>query len=80
MPHRADIVLPVETLTIEAVVPRQGTLDAILAQNNLTAPSLQAAIASARAVFDVRKIRAQQPYRLIVSVDGLLREFEYRDR
>ena len=78
MPHRADIVLPVETLTIEAVVPRQGTLDAILAQNNLTAPSLQAAIASARAVFDVRKIRAQQPYRLIVSVDGLLREFEYR--
>ena len=78
MPHRADIVLPVENLTIEAVVPRQGTLDAILAQNNLTAPSLQAAIASARAVFDVRKIRAQQPYRLIVSVDGLLREFEYR--
>ena len=26
----------------------------------------------------MRKIRAQQPYRLIVSVDGLLREFEYR--
>jgi murein DD-endopeptidase MepM/ murein hydrolase activator NlpD len=78
VPHRADIVLPVETLTIEAVVPRQGTLDAILAQNNLSAPSLQAAIASARAVFDVRRIRAQQPYRLIVSVDGLLREFEYR--
>jgi murein DD-endopeptidase MepM/ murein hydrolase activator NlpD len=78
VPHRADIVLPVETRTIESLVPKQGTLDAILAQSDLAAPSVQATIESARSVFDVRKIRAQQPYRLVVSVDGSLREFEYR--
>ena len=32
----------------------------------------------ARAVFDPRQIRADRPYRLVRSLDGLLREFEYQ--
>ena len=36
---RADIVLPVETQTIEAIVPRQATLETILRQHELPAPA-----------------------------------------
>ena len=75
---RADVVLPVETQTIEAVVPRQATLETILRQHELPAPLVQAAIASTRAVFNPRHLRAERPYRLVLSIDGLLKEFEYQ--
>jgi murein DD-endopeptidase MepM/ murein hydrolase activator NlpD len=77
-PVRADILLPLETQTIEAVVPRQATLETILRQHELPAPLVQAAIESTRAVFDPRHLRAERPYRLVLSIDGLLREFEYQ--
>ena len=75
---RADVVLPVETQTIEAVVPRQATLETILRQHELPAPLVQAAIESTRAVFNPRHLRAERPYRLVLSIDGLLKEFEYQ--
>ena len=75
---RADIVLPVDTQTIEAVVPNQATLETILRQHELPAPLVQAAIESTRAVFNPRQLRAERPYRLVLSIDGLLREFEYQ--
>ena len=74
----ADIVLPVETQTIEALVPRQATLETILRQHELSAPLVQAAIESTRAVFNPRQLRADRPYRLVMSFDGFLREFEYQ--
>jgi len=77
-PARADIVLPVETQTIEAVVPRQATLETILRQHQLPGPLIQAAIESTRTVFNPRHLRAERPYRLVLSIDGLLREFEYQ--
>ena len=76
--QHADIVLPVETQTIEAVVPRAATLETILRQHELPAPLIQAAIESTRAVFNPRHLRAERPYRLVLSIDGLLREFEYQ--
>jgi murein DD-endopeptidase MepM/ murein hydrolase activator NlpD len=75
---RADAVLPVETQTIEAVVPRQATLETILRQHELPATLVQAAIESTRAVFNPRHLRAERPYRLVLSIDGLLKEFEYQ--
>ena len=75
---RADIVLPVDTQTIEAVVPKQATLETILRQHELPAPLVQAAIESTRAVFNPRQLRAERPYRLVLSIDGLLSEFEYQ--
>ena len=47
-PVRADIVLPLETQTIEAVVPRQATLETLLRQHELPAALVQAAIESTR--------------------------------
>ena len=72
-----DILLPRETETIEAVVPRNGTLDSILRDHDLPVEVVQAVVESTRSVFNPRQIRANQPYRLVRSVDGWLREFEY---
>ena len=76
-PPGRDIVLPRETETIEAVVPRNGTLDSILRDHDLPMGVVHAVVESARSVFNPRQIRAHQPYRLVRSVDGWLREFEY---
>lgn len=77
-PARPDVVLPVEAQTFEARVPRNATLDGLLRQHQLPAALVQAAIESTRAVFDPRQIRSDRPYRLVMSLDGLLREFEYQ--
>jgi len=77
-PRRADVVLPVETEIIEALVPRQATLETLLRQHEVPADLVHAVIESARAVFNPRQLRADRPYRLVLSMDGLLREFEYQ--
>jgi murein DD-endopeptidase MepM/ murein hydrolase activator NlpD len=76
--RRADVILPVETQVIEALVPRQATLESLLLDHELPLHLVHAAIDSARAVFNPRQLRAERPYKLVLSVDGLLREFEYQ--
>ncbi len=58
--------------------PGRRTLETILRQHELPAPLVQAAIESTRAVFNPRHLRAERPYRLVLSIDGLLKEFEYQ--
>jgi murein DD-endopeptidase MepM/ murein hydrolase activator NlpD len=72
-----DVLLRPETATIEARVPRNGTLDSILRQHQLSTDLVNAAVRSAAAVFNPRRLRADRPYRLVLSFDGFLREFEY---
>jgi murein DD-endopeptidase MepM/ murein hydrolase activator NlpD len=74
-PH-SDIILRLETVTVEARVPRHATLDALLREQHLLAPVVEAAVGAARSVFDLRQLRTDRPYRLVRSIDGLLREFE----
>ena len=76
--RRGDVVLPVETQVIEALVPRQATLESLLLDHELPLALVHAAIESARSVFNPRQLRAERPYKLVLSVDGLLREFEYQ--
>lgn len=76
-PLRKDITLPLEVERIAAVVPADATLDGLLRQHRLSAALVVAAVESARQVFDPRDLRADRPYRLVRSVDGFLREFEY---
>lgn len=73
----ADVLLRAETQTIESRVPARATLDSLLRQHELQADLILAAVESARTVFNPRQLRADQPYRLVRSLDGLLREFEY---
>jgi murein DD-endopeptidase MepM/ murein hydrolase activator NlpD len=77
-PLSADVVLPVERHVIEAIVPRQATLETLLLDHDLPAHLVHAAIESARSVFNPRQLRAERPYRLVLSLDGLLQEFEYQ--
>jgi len=73
-----DVHLPRETETIESAVPRYATLDSLLRASQLREELVISAVTAARAVFDPRQIRAGRPYRLVRSLDGLLREFEYQ--
>jgi murein DD-endopeptidase MepM/ murein hydrolase activator NlpD len=74
---RADVRLPSETETIESLVPRNATLDSLLRAQHIQQEFVQSAVTAARIVFDPRQIRSGRPYRLVRSLDGLLREFEY---
>lgn len=74
---RADIFLPRDTETIDARVPRDATLDTLLARHGLSPDFVRATIDAARRVFDPRRLRADQPYRLVRALDGTLRRFHY---
>jgi murein DD-endopeptidase MepM/ murein hydrolase activator NlpD len=78
-PPRAvtEVVLRAEAAIIEARVPRHATLDSLLRQHQLSTDLVNAAVRSARSVFNPRQLRADRPYRLVLSFDGFLREFEY---
>jgi murein DD-endopeptidase MepM/ murein hydrolase activator NlpD len=78
-PHAAhpDIKLFQETVTVEARVPPRATLDSLLRGQQLAPPFVLAAIEAARPVFDLRQLRSDRPYRLVRSIDGILREFVY---
>lgn len=73
-----DLVLPSEVETITARVPRNATLDSLLRQHELAVDLVQAAVASAAGVFNLRDLRADRQYKLVRSLDGVLREFEYQ--
>lgn len=73
-----DVYLPRESETIVAKVPRHATLDSLLRAHRLQERFVVDAVAAARDVFDPRQLRADRPYRLVRSLDGLLREFEYQ--
>jgi murein DD-endopeptidase MepM/ murein hydrolase activator NlpD len=78
LPQGRDVVLPVETQIIEAIVPEHATLDRLLRQHQVSAQLIQSVIESAATVFNPRQLRAERPYRLVLSLDGFLREFEYQ--
>jgi murein DD-endopeptidase MepM/ murein hydrolase activator NlpD len=79
-PHAqgADVRLASEIETIEATVPPHATLDSLLRDNQLQDRLVAAAVGATRAVFNPRLLRADRPYRLVRSLDGLLREFTYQ--
>ena len=72
------MVLPAEVETITARVPRNATLDSLLRQHELAVGLVDAAVKSVSGVFNPRSLRAERPYRLVRSFDGVLREFEYQ--
>jgi murein DD-endopeptidase MepM/ murein hydrolase activator NlpD len=74
----ADVLLEPEIQTIQSRVPARATLDSLLRQHRLSGEVVEATVAAARRVFNPRGLRAERPYRLVLSIDGLLREFEYQ--
>ena len=76
--HPSDIDLRPETVTVESRVPPHATLDGLLRSQELAEPFVTAAIEAARLVFNPRQLHSDRPYKLVRSLDGMLREFEYQ--
>ena len=73
----SDIVLVRDTVLVHAKVAAGATLASILRAEGLAVSEVEDVIAKAKAVFDLRKVRASQPYRLHKASSGMLASFEY---
>jgi murein DD-endopeptidase MepM/ murein hydrolase activator NlpD len=76
-PPRTDIALVNDTETIETRVPRNATLDRLLREHAVREDLIIAIVEAARGSFDPRDLRANNTYRLVRTLDGMLRVFEY---
>lgn len=76
-PHAADIALTSDTESLDGQVPRNATLDSLLRQLGVQADLVPLMVDRAALVFDLRTLRAGQPYRLIRALDGAVCSFEY---
>ena len=72
----ADIRLPTEFETIRSRVPAHTTLDRLLRDNRLQDSFVLRAVEAAQSVFNLRQLRADREFRLVRSLDGMLREFD----
>jgi murein DD-endopeptidase MepM/ murein hydrolase activator NlpD len=66
------------TRLIEARVPRNATLASLLRAHQVSDDIVNHFVASARKQFDLRRIRADRPYKLHMGLDGAIREFTYQ--
>jgi len=76
-PAGRDLVLASDTETVAGRVPSRVTLDGLLRNNRLREEQVQDVVLLVGQVFDPRRLRADQPFRIVRTVDGDLRRFEY---
>lgn len=74
---KGDIALPLETTVVSARVRAGWTLASMLRAHDVAVSDAAAILAHAASVFDLRRVRANQPYRLETTHTGAVREFEY---
>lgn len=72
-----DVVLAPDTLSVKGRVPRNATLETLLRTQEMRQELIPTIVSIAGQVFDPRRLRADQPFRLVRTVDGFLRQFEY---
>ena len=72
-----DIALTPGTTEVRGVVPANATLAAMLQAQGLAVDAVQRLIEAARPVFDPRRLRTDQPFSLIRTIEGAVRHFEY---
>jgi murein DD-endopeptidase MepM/ murein hydrolase activator NlpD len=74
---KGDILLSLETNVVQSRVRAGATLASILRAHEVAVSEAAAIVAKAAAVFDLRKVRVNQPYRLETTHSGEVRGFEY---
>jgi len=74
---RPDIDLAPDTTLIPGVVPAGATLGTLLVRHDLVAEDVEGMLASIEGIFDARRVRTGQPYRVERADDGRARLFEY---
>ncbi len=73
----ADVVLKPDTLSVSGTVPRNATLATLLRDQQMRQEVVERILAVTRDVFDPRRLKAEHPFHLVRTIDGLLRRFEY---
>ena len=63
---------------IEARVPRNATLASLLRAHEVSDDIVNHFVNAARSGFDLRRLKAEQPYKLELGLDGVIREFTYQ--
>jgi murein DD-endopeptidase MepM/ murein hydrolase activator NlpD len=76
-PVTGDILLSLETRVVSSRVSAGATLASLLRAHDVAVADAAAIVAHAAAAFDLRKVRANQPYRLETTHGGSVRAFEY---
>lgn len=79
----SDIRLEREIDVVSGHVPRRATLDSLLRAHRIGDTVAPLIVEAARTVFDPRRLRAGQPYEIVLTLQGLFRRFQYeidRDR
>jgi murein DD-endopeptidase MepM/ murein hydrolase activator NlpD len=66
------------TRLIEARVPRNATLASLLRAHEVSDEIVEHFVESAKKRFDLRRLRADRPYKLQMGLDGAIREFTYQ--
>ena len=75
--HGSDIFLDVDVRVIENPVPRSATLAGLLDSHEFDGRFVYQFVEAVRPVFDPRRIRGGNTYRLTIDYNGNLRRFEY---
>ena len=73
----SDIFLKADTHTVEDVVSRRATLASVFGHHAIAGDVAHDLIEVVRPVFDPRRLRVGNPYRIVMANDGNLRRFEY---
>ncbi len=76
-PPAQDVFLEPDTTRIQGLVEPRATLDAMLRGHGVAANVVGTVVEAASVVFDLRRLRAAQPFLLERALSGDLRHFEY---
>ena len=76
-PQGQDVFLAPDTTLIRGLVQPRTTLEAMLREHGVAARVVGTVVRAAGAVFDLRRLRAAQPFLLERALSGGLRHFEY---
>ena len=72
-----DIDLPVESTVVEGTVPRNATFAGLLESHGFSNNVVVAIVDQTRDVFDPKRLRAANAYRITTTLDGGLRQLKY---
>ena len=73
-----DVELRPETFAVSGLVPRHATLATLLRDQQMQQDVVERVLSVTREVFDPRRLKAEHPFHLVRTLDGLLRRFEYQ--
>lgn len=73
----SDVFLAADTTTFGGLVPRNSTLDSLLRAHGVANQAVQQLLSAARPYFDPRRLKSDQPFSVVRTLEGALRMFEY---